>query len=47
MILMNLIIVTILMILSQLLGPLVQRVKSGPGLEFRGPSSGPKVADSY
>ena len=47
MILMNLIILMILMILSCLLGPLVQAVKSGLGPDFRGPGSGPKVANSY
>ena len=44
---MSLIILMILMILSCLLGPLVQAVKSGLGPDFRGPGSGPKVANSY
>ena len=47
MILMNLIILMILMFLSCFLGLVVQAVKSELGPDFRGPGSGPKVANSY
>ena len=43
----DLIILMVLMILSSLLGPLVQAVKSTLGPDFRGPGRGPKVANSY